>query len=604
MAIDSRERPRDHPEWPVLSPAQRAFLVLRLGLAAGVATGLAHAVVLQVMWLGFDRMTWYPRGFYWMAPVAYSAVLLPGVVVLAALAAAVRHRGVIGFAIVAIAATCVFGLLLPFTQVSRTAALILSAGVGWRLSVATMRHLRARSLRPGRFAMVSIALIGVVAGGQWVTRDRGPVGAAPLDSPNVLVFMLDAVRARNVDLSPSGRTPGFARLAAEGAAFTRAFSPAPWTLPSHASMFTGLPALAQSGDWYAPLGDGARTIAESLGDRGYATGAFVANLHYTGWDSGLAQGFDRYDDYPLDWDQVLRCSSYTQTTLYSEVRDAHSVRDIVRAFLRPNLSMIPQHVYEARLADGIGGAFLEWQGRLGDRPFFAFLNMMDAHLPFFDPEPVRRRYPPTHRDERAYDAAIAFMDAQVDSVLATLRRRGALDNTIVVVTSDHGELFSEHGLSGHANSLYLNVLHVPLVVRFPAAVPAATVVDAPVSMRRLAATLADLTGASDTFPGPSLRTAWSTSDDPDVVLAEVRRQPNPLSETPASRGTMRSLLDDTHHYILNEGTGGEEVYAYTTDTLESTNLATTAGGDSLVAAWRVRLADALRRFGSPPTSRP
>lgn len=596
-------RASGQPAWNDRPPRHRVRDVLWLGLAAAVATGLLHALALEVGRLGFERLVWFPRGFFWMSPLAYAAVFAPGIVVLTVLALAIRKTGVLALAVFAFGCVGAFGLLLPVTKISRLAALLLAAGIGVRLSLAVQRRPEHWIRWSRRFVLAS--LIALPLGAIWQHRPPGESdNKAQSPAPNVLLVVLDAVRARNA-LSPSATTtPSLDSRAAEGAVFEWAFSTSPWTLPSHSSMFTGLYPRQQAGDWYTPVQPDARTLAEVLHERGYATGAFVANLHYTAWDSGLGQGFERVDDYDTDGLQVMRSSSYTQTALFTSLLDARSASDVVGAVLRPDLSIVRQHTYRSKLADRVAGEFLGWQEAQGTRPFFAFLNMMDAHLPFHAAEPEHSRYPPAiPRDERAYDDAIRFMDGQLDSLLATLDRRGILDNTVVVVTSDHGELFDQHELSGHANSLYRDVLHVPLLIRYPQRVPAGLRVATPVSQRDLAATLLDLVGVADSLPGTSLRNAWEGRLELlSPVMAEVRHQATPLSVTPASQGDMRALFDDSLHYIVNEGTQREELYAYRSDTLESTNLAEGGDADGRLATWRERLARVLVETRNPPVS--
>ena len=578
-------------------PAARRFAdVFLLGIAAAIATGLLHALGLAISHLGFDRMTWYPRGFFWMSPVAYTLVLLPGAVVLGLLALTIRKQWVLAFSAFAVATVGAFGLLLPTTAISRAAALVLAAGVGTTVSRMVMQRSERWLSGARRVVILGIAVVtvGVLLHGR-PPRASAAVASAGDRPPNILLVVMDVVRAQNVTLNQPElpTTPGRARRGAEGVVFDWAFSTAPWTLPSHAGMLTGLYPRQQDGDWYKPLQDDALTLTETLRDRGYATGGFVANLHYTAWDTGLAQGFDHYDDYTRDWLQVIRCSSYTQTALFTSLLDAKGIGDVVRAFASPNLSIVPQHTYRTKLADRVTGDFLRWQDGLGGRPFFALVNLMDGHLPHFEPEPLKSRYPPdVHHDLRAYDASIQFIDAQLDSTFRALAQRGELDRTIVVVTSDHGELFEQHGLSGHANSLYLDLLHVPLMIRYPGRVPAGVRVASPVSLRDLSATLVDLSGGQDSFPGASLRNAWEGNlDRISPALAEVTRLPNP-AETPASHGDMRSLFDDSLHYIVNEGTKKEELYAYRTDPAESHNLV--EGDSTRLQAWRDRLARVLR----------
>ena len=590
------------PPWSDRPAARRFTDVFLLGIAVAIATGLVHALWLAVSHYGFDKMTWYPRGFFWMSPVAYTLVFLPGALLLGLLALTIRKPWMLAFSAFAVATVGAFGLLLPTTAISRAAALVLAAGVGSVFSRMVMKRSdRWLSLARG---LVVLGVIGVpITALLQGFRDRPARAVAsdrPDEPPNILLVVMDVVRASSVTLNQPelSTTPSLARRGAEGVVFEWAFSTAPWTLPSHAGMLTGLYPRQQDGDWYKPLQEEARTLTETLRDRGYATGGFVANLHYTAWDTGLAQGFDHFEDYARDWLQIIRCSSYTQTALFTSLLDAKGVGDVVRAFVSPNLSMIPQHTYRTKLADRVNGDFLRWQDGLGGRPFFALINLMDGHLPYFEPEPLKSRYPPqVHHDLRAYDASIRFIDVQLDSLFSALAQKGELDRTIVVVTADHGELFEQHGLSGHANSLYLDLLHVPLMIRYPARVPAGVRIAAPVSLRDLSTTLIDLSGGRDSLPGVSLRHAWEGQLDLlSPVLAEVTKLPNP-AETPASQGNMRSLFDDSLHYIVNEGTRREELYAYRADPAEARNLF--EGDSARMQAWRARLARVLQQVARP-----
>lgn len=592
--------------WSDRPATSRLADVFVLGVAAAIATGLFHALGLAVSHLVFDKMTWYPKGFFWMSPVAYTLVMLPGALLLGLIALTIRKPWVLAFSAFAVATVGAFGLLLPTTAISRAAALVLAAGIGTTVSRLVMKR-SDRWISWSR-RLVILGVVGVPAAALLQDFAARPAGAVATDRPdqppNILLVVMDVVRASNVTLNQPelATTPGLARRGAEGVVFEWAFSAAPWTLPSHASMLTGLYARQQQGDWYKPLQDDALTLTETLRDRGYATGAFVANLHYTAWDTGLAQGFDHFEDYTTDWLQVIRCSSYTQTAMFTQLLDAKGVGEVARALAHPNLTIVPQHTYRTKLADRVTSDFLRWQDGLGGRPFFALINLMDAHLPYYDPEPLKSRYPPEqHRDMRAYDGAIHFIDEQLDSVFNALARKGELDRTIVVVTGDHGELFDQHGLSGHANSLYLDLLHVPLMIRYPARVPAGGRIAAQVSLRDLSATLIDLSGGHDSLPGASLRYAWEGQlDRISPVLGEVTRLPNP-AETPASQGDMRSLFDDSLQYIVNEGTRREELYAYRTDPAEARNL---FDGDSArLQPWRDRLARVLREVARPNDQR-
>ena len=591
--------PSGSPAWDERAASRRFLDVVVLGAAAALATGFVHTLVLAVARIAFDRLVWHPRGFFWMSPLAYGLVLAPGVLALGILTLTSASKRVVGFTAFAIGTTCVFGLLLPWTQVSRAAALVLAAGVGVQLARMVMRRADRWIAWSQRLLLASLLVLPMLG---WAQHRRlneaspSQLGITKGQPPNILLIVMDDVRAKNVTLNTPGihTTPGLVRRAAEGVTFDFAFSAAPWSLPSHASMFTGLYPRQQNGDWLKPLQGDVLTLAESLRDRGYTTAGFVANLHYAGWDSGLAQGFDRYEDFTTDWLQVIRCSSFGQTALFTQLIDAKSPGDAVSAFLHPDLSLVRQHTYRVKLADRIRTDFLRWQSSIGERPFFAFLNVMDAHLPYLEPEPIRSRFPASDRDVRSYEGAIGFIDAQIDSILNALEQQGVLDRTIVVVTADHGDLIGEHGLAGH-NSLYLDVLHVPLLIRYPGVVPRGVRVPHPVTLRDLAATIIDLSNAESVLPGSSLQHAWEGRPDLlSPVLAEVRRQPNPLSDNPASQGDMRALFDDSLHYIVNEGTGREELYAWRVDAAEARNLADGDSGAARLQPWRDRLARVLR----------
>ena len=149
-----------------------------------------------------------------------------------------------------------------------------------------------------------------------------------------------------------------------------------------------------------------------------------------------------------------------------------------------------------------------------------------------------------------------------------MRERGALDDTIVVVTSDHGELFGEHRLTGHGNCLYMPLLHMPLVVAGPGLPTGQRIAD-PLTMRDLPATLLDLAGGVPAgWPGSSWRSTWDEAvaapEQASVVLSEVKWMSLAPAWLPVAKGDMRSVLIDGMHYILN-GDGSEELYDLAAD---------------------------------------
>jgi arylsulfatase A-like enzyme len=454
---------------------------------------------------------------------------------------------------------------------------------------------------------VSVA-VALVAGGLPVLRERTGErlrGTPSSGAPNVLLLILDTVRAQDLGLYGYARqtSPEIERLAASGITFDRAIATAPWTLTSHASMFTGAAPDSLSTDFHAPLDASQPTIGEVLRAHGYATGGFVANLLYTARSSGLDRGFTTYRDYPLGPGLFLAGSFWSK-----------KLATAIRAHLGMHGGLIH------KTAADVNREFLDW---LPDdvRPWFAFLNYFDAHLPYklerpFDekfrqPAPRYWLFKPWSRFDNqadlqefrdAYDSAIAYTDAQIGALLQELRRQGALDNTIVIVAADHGEHFGEHGgIMSHGNSLYLPLLHVPLVISYPPRIPAGKRVGPAISLRDLPVTILDLLGFPDDspMPGRSLARYWSSDvAEPSaaadhVVFSSLTANDFAHQMDPISKGPMQSLVIGNLHYIWN-GDRSEELYDFLADSAEQANLA--IGSDSAQALapfrrWRSQRAD-------------
>jgi arylsulfatase A-like enzyme len=269
----------------------------------------------------------------------------------------------------------------------------------------------------------------------------------------------------------------------------------------------------------------------------------------------------------------------------------------------------------------VNQGLLEWlEGRDPGRPFFAFVNYFDAHHPYIpiteasspfggrapsDPWiDYQKTYQPDEIDalRDAYDQCILDLDAEVGRLIGRLQERGHLENTVVIVTSDHGEHFGEHGLMGHACSLYTPLLHVPLIILYPSRVPAGEVFTQPVSLRDLPATIVDLVGLmhQDALPGHSLTGLWQAerharkSWDPQAFseLYPSNMRSMNHARAPVFRGPMKSLVWRDYHYIRN-GDGIEELYHLAADPHEENNLAASAGGKAVIERLRHSL-DAAR----------
>jgi len=261
--------------------------------------------------------------------------------------------------------------------------------------------------------------------------------------PSALLVTIDTIRpdALSIHGAPSGLTPTLEALAEESVVFDEARTVAPITLPSHASMLTGLYPLRHGvrDNAWAPLPGEARTLAEIAHDAGYRTAAFVGSVVLKG-DWGLAQGFDVYDEPIQDGVQA----------------DAHYVRRDARA------------VVDAALA---------WlDGHDPSRPFLCWVHFFDPHAPYAPPAEFARR-----AGGNPYRGEAAFVDAELGRLVAALKERGAWDDLTVVVVGDHGEALGEHGEATHASYCYDSTLKIPLLVRTPDGAGAGTRSDANVS---------------------------------------------------------------------------------------------------------------------------
>lgn len=341
------------------------------------------------------------------------------------------------------------------------------------------------------------------------------VSARRGDRPNVLLCVWDSVRADALEPygAPAGSTPATAALARSGSVAERAYAAAPWTVPSHAAMFTGLlpraaglarpPTAdpASSAQALAALDD--RLLASVFSRAGYATGAVSANLWLiaaTGW----GRGFESFESF---WDHRL---GGVEGKLTARAR-----------WLAGALS--------AGRDDGaraVGDVLARWAREPGDRPFLWFCNLVDAHSPYMPPRgynplgPIGRlraareavahtsflalgkaalgvHHVPDGAIERIrslYYAAVRYLDAWLGGVLETLEGAGLLDETLVMLTSDHGERLGEKGLVGHGFGLDHTLLRVPLIAAGPGA---DALPPGPVSLASVPRLLADAAGLAD-----------------------------------------------------------------------------------------------------------
>jgi arylsulfatase A-like enzyme len=583
------------------------------GIWFALLAGYLEVVVLTGRLLA-DRFIHRSHDFYWMTPAGYLVVFGP--IILLAWAAYRWSRLPFLLAVWVLATMAVGSILLVLLggKLHLAALALLALGAGFQVG-------RTASARAGwfhRFARRTapwmLALVGVLGAGSAVLRawsERRALSGVPAAAPgasNIVLIILDTVRAASLGLYgyPKETSPELDRWARRGVVFDQAISTAPWTLPSHASMFTGRLPHEQSADWLTPLDGRWPTLAQTLSARGYRTGGFVANLIYATREHGLARGFAHYEDYPFSFGMLLR-----HTAPGRKLTDARFLRILIGT----------DEIIGRKSARRIGNDFLRWVDRDSTRPFFAFLNYYDAHDPYLPPQdffrkfaghyrlsqlsPLRRGGPFTRLDRltaeelrmetAAYDGAIAYLDTELGRLFDELERRAILDRTVIIVTSDHGEEFGEHGTFFHGHTLYRDALHVPLMMLGPS-IPRGMRVRQTVSLRNIPATVMDLLSLDDSFPGQALSRFWAGDTPPgETALSLTSRGVRIPDWFPSAGSDLASIVADSMHYI--RGTG-EQIFDWRHDQKEQTNLADTTRASGLLAHLRGLLESARAGGGT------
>ena len=295
-------------------------------------------------------------------------------------------------------------------------------------------------------AILAISLTAALGG--------AAAGQEPAPGPSVLLITLDTTRADHIGCygAKHAATPNLDRLAARGVLFENALSPAPLTLPSHTSLFSGqVPRLHGARDnLNFTVSRSVPLLAERLSRAGWSTGAWIGSV-VLDRSTGLNRGFDRYND-------TVRVGERT-------------------AF-----------EYRERAASQVVDATLEDLPGIKP-PFFLWVHLFDPHLPYVPPEPFRSRF-----RERLYDGEIAFMDHEIGRLLQAVEKQAG--RLVVVVAGDHGESLGEHGEDGHGVFVYNATQHVPMILSGHH-IPAGMRVTRTVGLVDLAPTLLDLLGQPD-----------------------------------------------------------------------------------------------------------
>lgn len=369
-----------------------------------------------------------------------------------------------------------------------------------------------------------------------------------MDAPNVLLVVLDAVRRDHLSCYGHDQptTPELDRLAERGTRFEDAIAAAPWTPPSHAAIFSGKYPSHNGVFGATPdYGHDQFHVAELLSDAGYSTFGFSNSFH-TSAKRGFDRGFDFYHD-------ILELPRFAGK------------------MYEPSMDYV-RHLYDYFVNDYDDSAFqlrrLRTQIRRRDEPFFGFINLNSAHAPYDPPDPFRSEFgtdideldPQTRSAVQTvasetgyavalgdltlsddaweavrglYDGEIRYMDHLLGQFFAFLREEGVFEDTLVVVTADHGELFGEYGLVYHQFSLAEELIRVPLVVKSPGQTDPETD-ESLVSLVDLAPTI--LAAADVPVPDDLDGRRLGVDDPPDAVFAEYAGPYQPLREKFARYG--------------------------------------------------------------------
>lgn len=483
---------------------------------------------------------------------------------------------------------------------------LLEAPVDMKVDWVDSRHRVPR----GGFSSLRLEIDGDHADAYW----SRPIAYCPLpgersDVKNVVLVSLDTLRADRLGVyaNPHELTPVMDRIGAEGTLFEYAYAPYPNTLSSHATLFTGFYPTQHgivAGRMQKIPAD-AKTLARAFFDAGHHTVAFTENGYVaSGW--GFAAGFDRYHNgaEPAVKGQFLGNAEDTFTSA------------------------------------------LNWLETRADVPFFMFLHSYEVHKPY-DPTPKRiqklwkqrgirysgpfearfdslwglafnRRNSVLTRSDRRqiellYDAEVIGLDAQVGRLERALDRHGLADDTLVVLMSDHGEEFDEHGFLGHGDTLHQQALRIPMILRLPGRVPAGRRITSPVGLIDLGPTIAELAGIEHPFddaPAQSLVTEIMGrangltrpvfSELEDTLGACVTRKAGKFKSCPYKGVAVR---EGRFAFIHRAVTGEVQLFDYATDRAERRNVADqfterTAYFESLVSEFRADV-EATKTLAAP-----
>jgi uncharacterized protein (TIRG00374 family) len=443
--------------------------------------------------------------------------------------------------------------------------------------------------RGGVFVLMAI-LVGAAFLTAALAQPRpaqAPVEAIPQalrDKPNVILIGVDTLRADRLGCYgyPEKNSPAIDALAADGVLYRNMLAQSSWTKPSFATIFTSLyPSSHTAVSKANRLPQGATTLAEVLRAAGYTTGGIADNINVAPL-FGFDQGFDSYNylepDYPLG-----ASATSSELTFYQALRRVY-------AFLTGDRVVVQEYYQDA---DTVTRAALGWLEEHRGGRFFLFLHYMDPHDPYMahpyngvgyarasnqNPDPGMA---PTF--SRLYDGEIRYLDQYLGQLFAWLKQAGLYEDTLIVLTGDHGEEFQEHGGWWHGETLYEELLRVPLIVKYARGARTGTEVAEVARSLDIAPTVVDALGLSipSTWQGRSL---WSATEPPAYTFAEEEFEGNVIREV--QQGPRKLILANREN---PRGLPAEALFDLSTDPGEQHNVA------KVEAGWVSTLREVLQR---------
>lgn len=432
--------------------------------------------------------------------------------------------------------------------------------------------------------------------------------------PNVLLISIDTLRADHLSCYGYHRktTPNLDHVANDGVIYENAYSTAVWTPPAHASMLTGLYPSFHGAVDDNRLSKNIPTLAEVFLKNSYKTVGFVNNSQV-----GELVGFERGHETFIE---VWRGTGGTPL-----------ISRGIKYLIRSAKEVLGVNDHGAHRTNQLAR---QWIKERKDDSFYMFIHHIEPHNPINPPHPFRNKYfngrddqgidkkklylvahnplicftdniklndPEIEALKGLYDGEISYIDYKIGEFVNFLKKEDLYDNTLIVITADHGEHFGEHGLYSHVASLYEPILHIPLIIKYPEGFKKQTRISDLVQLIDIYPTLIEACGLDLTFlanvQGKSLFKKSLTQKDHDYIIAEwegripdfvLKRVQDPRTDSIVSkfRQTMLMIREGSYKYILNSS-GIEELYDLDKDRYEGDNIIETK--KDIAASLRLKL---------------